>query len=382
MRLRLFRKNSRHQQLVDLYRGAEEGSPTPDASPSSHQAFEDDQKLIAQLTQLSASAAPSDPSPERGKLLSRVAELKSAEAAMEAPIMRKILQMRTLAAIGAAVVLVAGAATVGASGGVSDAAGNVGDALAALNIIDKTPDEADGHIIDAMDQPDVAGGPPDGLGPSTSIEVCHVPSDNPDNAHTISVGGEDALNEHLAHGDSEGACADDPPPGPPDGVGPSAKVDICHVPDDNPDNAHTISVGGEDALNEHLAHGDSEGACADDPSRGPSAKVEICHVPDDNPDHPRTISVGGEDAVNEHLAHGDSEGPCDESDVALDGPNNDAAHPDEVPPPTQANEHATDGAANADGVELPDQADDHAVDGSGNPSLPDAVPDTVDVPLP
>ena len=261
MRLRLFRKNIRHQQLVDLYRGAEEGSPTPDASPSSRQAFENDQKLIAQLTQLSASAAPSDPSPERGKLLSRVAELKSAEAAMGVPIMRKMLQMRTLAALGAAVVLVAGAATVGASGGVSDAAGNVGDVLAALNIIDKTPDEAPGHITDAMDQPDVAGGPPDGLGPSTSIEVCHVPSDNPDNAHTISVGGEDALNEHLAHGDSEGPCAESGSPAPPDGVGASAKVDVCHVPSDNPDNAHTISVG-EGALAEHLAHGDSEGACA------------------------------------------------------------------------------------------------------------------------
>ncbi|MCH8948991.1 MAG: hypothetical protein IIB87_01275 [Chloroflexi bacterium] len=250
MRLRLFRKNSRHQQLVDLYRGAEEGSPTPDASPSSHQAFEDDQKLIAQLTQLSASAAPSDPSPERGKLLSRVAEMKSAEAAMEAPIMRKILQMRTLAAVGAAVVLVAGAATVGASGGVSDAAGNVGDVLAALNIIDKTPDEADGQI-DAIGQPDVAGDHEGGLDTAT-----------------------EQANENAEHG----------------------------------------------------------------------------------------------------LDHA--------NDAALDGPNNGEAHPADVPLPTQANEHATDGAANADGVELPDQADDHAVDGSENPSLPDAVPDTVDVPLP
>ncbi len=50
--------------------------------------------------------------------------------------------------------------------------------------------------------------------------------------------------------------------------------------------------------------------------------------------------------------------------------------------PVEADGRATDGAANADGVELPDQANDHAVDGSDNPSLPDAVPDTVDVPLP
>ena len=298
MRLRLFRKNSRHQQLVDLYRGTEEGSPTPDATPSSRQAFEDDQKLIAQLAQLSASAAPSDPSHERGKLLSRVAELKSAEPTMEVPIIRKILQKRMLAAFGAVAVLVAGAATVGASGGVGHITSSAGDVLGALQITHRTP----------------------------KVDICHVPDDNSGNAHTISVG-EGALEEHVAHGDSEGACADDPSPGPPDGVGPSAHVDICHVPDDNPD-------------------------------------------------HPRTISVP-ESALDEHVAHGDSEGACVESSL-----------PDGVPLPTQANEHATDGAANADGVELPVQADDRATDGAANadsnenPSLPDAVPDTVEVPLP
>ena len=298
MRLRLFRKNSRHQQLVDLYRGAEEGSPTPDASLSSHQAFENDQKLIAQLTQLSASAAPNDPSLERGKLLSRVAEMKSAEATMEAPIMRKILQRRTLAAFGAAVVLVAAAATVGAAGGVGHITSSAGDVLGALQITHRIP----------------------------KVDICHVPDDNSGNAHTISVG-EGALEEHVAHGDSEGACADDPSPGSPDGVGPSAQVDICHVPDDNPD-------------------------------------------------HPRTISVP-ESALDEHVAHGDSEGACVESSL-----------PDGVELPEQANEHATDGAANADGAELPVQADDRATDGAANadsnenPSLPDAVPDTVDVPLP
>ena len=298
MRLRLFRKNSRHQQLVDLYRGAEEGSPTPDASLSSHQAFENDQKLIAQLTQLSASAAPNDPSLERGKLLSRVAEMKSAEATMEAPIMRKILQRRTLAAFGAAVVLVAAAATVGAAGGVGHITSSAGDVLGALQITQRIP----------------------------KVDICHVPDDNSGNAHTISVG-EGALEEHVAHGDSEGACADDPSPGSPDGVGPSAQVDICHVPDDNPD-------------------------------------------------HPRTISVP-ESALDEHVAHGDSEGACVESSL-----------PDGVELPEQANDHATDGAANADGVDLPVQADDRATDGAANadsnenPSLPDAVPDTVDVPLP
>lgn len=40
-----------------------------------------------------------------------------------------------------------------------------------------------------------------------------------------------------------------------------AKVEICHYPPGNPANAHTIAVGSA-AVAAHLAHGDSEGACA------------------------------------------------------------------------------------------------------------------------
>ncbi len=91
------------------------------------------------------------------------------------------------------------------------------------------------------------------------VDVCHVPPGNPDNAHTISVS-EDAFEAHLAHGDTEGPCASDGSPGAPNGDGPSAKVDVCHVPPGNPERAHTISVS-EDALEDHLSHGDTEGAC-------------------------------------------------------------------------------------------------------------------------
>jgi len=38
------------------------------------------------------------------------------------------------------------------------------------------------------------------------------------------------------------------------------KVDICHVPPGNPDNAHTINVA-EPAVDAHLAHGDFVGTC-------------------------------------------------------------------------------------------------------------------------
>ena len=46
---------------------------------------------------------------------------------------------------------------------------------------------------------------PTAEGPSDSVEVCHIPPGNPDNAHTISIG-ESALEAHLAHGDDEGEC--------------------------------------------------------------------------------------------------------------------------------------------------------------------------------
>lgn len=39
--------------------------------------------------------------------------------------------------------------------------------------------------------------------------VCHKPPGNPDNAHTIHVGSESALREHLNHGDSRGPCSED-----------------------------------------------------------------------------------------------------------------------------------------------------------------------------
>lgn len=52
----------------------------------------------------------------------------------------------------AGVLALATVGVVGASGGVSDAAGDVGDVLAALHITDRAPDSADEHI-DAIEQP-------------------------------------------------------------------------------------------------------------------------------------------------------------------------------------------------------------------------------------
>lgn len=90
---------------------------------------------------------------------------------------------RTVVLAGAAAILMAAAATVGATGSVGDVTDNVNDVLEAVQITKP-------H----------------------KVEVCHVPSDNPENSHTISVG-ENALDEHVAHGDREGECADETPEG-------------------------------------------------------------------------------------------------------------------------------------------------------------------------
>jgi hypothetical protein len=42
------------------------------------------------------------------------------------------------------------------------------------------------------------------------------------------------------------------------------KVDVCHIPPGNPENAHTINVS-VNAVPAHLAHGDTLGECGGGP---------------------------------------------------------------------------------------------------------------------
>lgn len=108
------------------------------------------------------------------------------------------------------------------------------------------------------------------------------------------------------------------------------KATICHIPPGNPDNAHTIVVGAA-ALAAHLGHGDFEGECdgdegatdddLDDDGEADDAddvKVLVCHVPPGNPDNKVTIEIS-EDALEAHLAHGDTEGECEEEGDAGQG---------------------------------------------------------------
>lgn len=167
------------------------------------------------------------------------------------------------------------------------------------------------------------------------VVICHVPPGNPDNAHTISVS-PGALEAHLAHGDTVGACeeggddggeGDDEDDGGEDGE----DVVICHIPPGNPDNAHTITVS-PSALAAHLAHGDAVGECQndsegeeeegeeedddegdDDDDEEEGGKVVICHIPPGNPNNARTISVSPS-ALQAHIAHGDVVGACEDDD--------------------------------------------------------------------
>ena len=150
----LFHKDSVHDQLRELYRSSESGGDVPDVDPAARETFEADQELTSQLSQLAASVQPIDASLKREALLARVRERKSLQVEERLPAFRQLFQKRTLVAGGAAVLLLGAAATVGASGGVSDVAGNVEDVLEALQIMDKGPD---------AEHPDVSGGQEEGL---------------------------------------------------------------------------------------------------------------------------------------------------------------------------------------------------------------------------
>jgi hypothetical protein len=108
------------------------------------------------------------------------------------------------------------------------------------------------------------------------------------------------------------------------------KVTICHIPPGNPENAHTIVVGGS-AVAAHLAHGDFEGECdgdegatdddLDDDGEADDAddvKVLVCHFPPGNPENPKTIEIS-EDSLENHLAHGDTEGECEDDGEGGEG---------------------------------------------------------------
>jgi len=222
------RKRLTQHELRELFRRSEQGSSWPEVSPEAQEQFDADQQIIDQISGAASSVSPTDAPLQRGALLSRAAEARKARAEERVPMLLRRVPKRTVVIAGAVAILIMAAATVGATGSVGDVTDPVDDVLVAVQL------------------------------KPHKVSVCHVPSEDPDNSHTISIG-KSALEEHLAHGDSEGACADGD--GKTNGGDASGKIDVCHVPEDNPDKPHTISIA-EGALEEHLAHGDSAGACA------------------------------------------------------------------------------------------------------------------------
>jgi hypothetical protein len=106
------------------------------------------------------------------------------------------------------------------------------------------------------------------------------------------------------------------------------KSDVCHAPPGNPANARTA---------DHLAHGDTAGACAtegaaagkvdtagkadtaakaDTKAGGGKSKSPVCHVGDG--ESARTLYLPAP-AVRAHLRHGDAAGPCAGADAGGDG---------------------------------------------------------------
>jgi hypothetical protein len=56
------------------------------------------------------------------------------------------------------------------------------------------------------------------------------------------------------------------------------KVTICHIPPGNPGNAHTITVS-ENAVDAHLAHGDTLGECDTSSSLSPVSTDSVVSSP-------------------------------------------------------------------------------------------------------
>jgi hypothetical protein len=138
-----------------------------------------------------------------------------------------------------------------------------------VQILDREQGDTESGFEDVVVSPEEA---------EASVTLCHVPPGNPDAAHTVTVGAP-AAPVHLSHGDAEGACAEEAEEEEPEGdteeetpgdegeEDAETKVVVCHVPPGNPENPVTIEVG-ESAVPAHLAHGDTEGACAEPEAEG------------------------------------------------------------------------------------------------------------------
>jgi hypothetical protein len=122
-------------KLAELHRAAEEGDAIPDIDSDLRAAFEVDQQLIETLGGLASRSVPASPAIGRSRLLAAVAARNDQSPDNKGVTMiEKLLTGRGLALIAAAGIFVGGAATVGASGGVSGAADHFTSMLQAAHL--------------------------------------------------------------------------------------------------------------------------------------------------------------------------------------------------------------------------------------------------------
>lgn len=180
--------------------------------PESPEDTSGDAALIERLQSAGLSLQPGHVEESRERLFLAVAQQRAASRPVkERAVFDLLLGKKRLALVAADVLAIGAVGAVGASGGVSDAAGNVNDVLAALNITDKTPDVADGHI-DAIEQPD-------GAGEDANDNANENASDGAENADDGINNGDasDTGLDNAADNASDGSGnADDAPDGLPD----------------------------------------------------------------------------------------------------------------------------------------------------------------------
>jgi hypothetical protein len=162
----------------------------------------DDDRVVERLRATLPVVPETDLWRGEAKLLAAVRRCRDArtELSKEQRSMRFAFSKKAFALTAAGVLALGAAGAVGASGGVSDAAGNVGDVLAALHVTDRTPDVADEHI-DAIEQPNGEPGAQDG---EQANDNAAEGADNADDGINNSNASDNGL-DHAADNAFEGA---------------------------------------------------------------------------------------------------------------------------------------------------------------------------------
>lgn len=169
---KLFGRNGRQAQLEELHRAAERGGDLRDVDPELQQEVAADRQLMQQLGRFASESAPADPSVGRATFLSAVARQRSESVEKgRTPMIGQLLGGRGLALLAAAGIFAGGAVTVGASGGVGNAAGNANDVLSTLGV----PHTGHGHG-NAGSATQVSGTP---TAEGTQRAVEGIPTENP-----------------------------------------------------------------------------------------------------------------------------------------------------------------------------------------------------------